>query len=280
MSAQSFILSYFSSGGSVVVSTGPSKPRVLYANLMRDGAPTSVTATSEPDPTFFPYQNAYDWKQFTAWKCAEGTHYLTAVFPSAKTVNAYGIYATNLAEIGGSIQLQYWNGAAWTDYRTAEAPNDTTPIYRSHNTVTANQWRWKVTVPAGEEALLSVLTFGEEFEFQRGCYVGFSPPKLARDTTLTTNISQGGAFLGRSILRNGSTFAFDLDRLTPGWVRDTWYPFQVHAEQEPFFLLWNKQDYPGEAAYCWAAADIPGPSNSHPSFMRASMRVDARVDDL
>ncbi len=273
------ILPFFS-GGPIVVGAGPAKPRILYDNVMRTGSPTSVVATSEPDPSDYAFQRAYDDKPFTYWKLAAGTQYLTFVFPSAKVVNAYGVYATTLWESGATILLQYSldGGGSWLDFAAIEAPVDSAPIYRSGVSVTAARWRWKIVTAV--DAYIGCLAFGVDFGFERGCWVGFSPPKLARNTDLTNNISQGGRWLGRTVIRNGAAFSFELDKLTASWVNSTWYPFMLHAERRPWWLLWEKTGHPAEAAWCWSEGKIGKPANSHVNFMSASMNVNARTDDV
>lgn len=268
----------FYSGDPIVIGEGPAKPRILYNNLMRTGAPTLVTASSEPDPTNYAFQRAYDDRPYTYWKCEAGTQYLTFVYGSAKTVNAYAMYSNTLADAGATIQLQYSTngGSSWSDFADPEAPIDTSPIYRSKSSVSAARWRWKVV--SSVDVYLGCLSFGVDFEFERGTWMGFSPPKLARNTTLTNNVSQGGVWLGRSVIRNGATFSFDLDKLTMAWVYAVWYPFMLHAERRPWFLLWEKKNHPGEAAFCWTVGQIQKPANSHSNFMSAGMNVDARTD--
>jgi hypothetical protein len=272
------VLPFLSGGGSVTIGGGPDKPRILYNNLMRTGSPTLIAATSEPDPTNYAYQRAYDDRPYTYWMMEAGTQYLTFTFASAKRVSAYGIYSTTLAEAGATAQLQYSTngGGLWNDFTTAEAPVDTTPIYRSLTAVDAAMWRWKFVTPV--DLYIGCLAFGEDFQFQRGCWMGFSPPKLARDTDLTNNVSQGGVWLGRSIIRNGAKFSFDLDKLTASWVNSTWYPFMLHAERRPWWLLWEKASHPAEAAFCWSEGKIQKPANSHSNFMNAGMNVCARTD--
>ncbi len=278
--SQISVLPFLSGGGTVVVGGGPDKPRIMYDNLMRTGAPSSIIATSEPDPTNFAYQRAYDDRPYTYWLMEAGTQYLTFVFPSSKDVNAYGLYATTLAEAGATAELQYSvdGGGSWTSVQSAEAPVDTTPIYRSFTTVSAPRWRWKFVTPV--DLYVGCLAFGVDFVFQRGTWMGFSPPKFARDTDLTNNVSQGGRWLGRTIIRNGAKFSFDLDKLTASWVNSTWYPFMLHAEKRPWWLLWEKTSHPAEAAWCWADGKIQKPSNSHSNFMSAGMNVCARTDNV
>ncbi len=273
------ILPYVSSDVSVV--DGPDRPRILWNNLMVTGSPSSITPSAEPDPANYPYQNAYDGRSYTYWKVPSGTQYLTAVFPSGKAVNAYALYLTGdetIAHLGGTVTFQYSQdgGATWVDFLPAEAPIDSTPIYRQKSTVTATRWRWKFDCASAH--YVSVLSFGTDFQFERGCWTGFSPPKLARATELTNNVSQGGNFLGRSIIRNGMSTSFNLDFLSASFVRGYWFDFVVWAERKPWFLLWNKKDYPADAAFCWTDGAIGEPMYSAPNFMSAKMKIQGRTD--
>lgn len=276
--SQTQILPYSSgSGGGGIAASGPDKPRVAYQNLLRDGGGT-VTASSETAQ--YEYQNAYDDRPFTWWRPESGTSYLTLVLPSARSVNYFAFYGTDLAAKGGSIQLQYSldGGGSWLDAAVSVSPADTTPVYKVLTAaIAAARWRFKVI--CATQPNLACLSFGTDLQFERGCWVGFSPPRLARDTDLTNNISQRGVWLGRSIIRNGMMGAFDLDKLTPGWVETYWKPFVRHAETKPWFLLWNKTGYPADAAWCWAEGDIERPAYSHPNFMKAGMRYRGRTDD-
>lgn len=276
-----FILPFISSDVPVSAN-GPGKPRVLYKNEMFAGSPISIVATSEPDPADYPYQYAYDGLPSNYYKVAAGTNYLTFVFGSAIDVNAYGFYSPGdetLGNLGGTIQLQYNLGAGWVDFLPPESPTDNTPIYRSVATVSAAQWRWKFV--CGSDFYVSVLSFGKDFEFERGIWTGFSPPFLARDTELTNNVSQGGNWLGRSIIRNGATFTIALEDITLPFVYNEWLPFMKWAERRPWFLLWNPRDYPAESAFCWCSdKKIPRPmiSKAGKGFMTAKMTAQARVD--
>jgi hypothetical protein len=249
---------------------------------MSEGSPSSVTASSEPDPVNYSYQNVYDGRAYTYWKVAAGTNYLTFVFPSAKSVNAYAFYSPGeetLFNLGGTFQLQYSidGGANWLDFHAAEAPTNSTPIYRSEDdTISASRWRWKFI--CASDFYISILSFGTDFEFERGDWVGVSPPKFARDTTLTNNTSQGGNWLGRSIIRNGMILSFNIEWTTESFMHNYWYDFVIWAERKPWFLLYNGLDYPSDAAYCWTAPDIGKPMNSHPNFMSTKLKVLGRTD--
>jgi hypothetical protein len=268
------------SGGSGAASA-PSKPRILYDNLAQSPLITSVVATSEPDPANYAFQNAYDNRPFTFWKAVAGTQYLTFTFSSAVSVNAFAHYSPGeetIGPLGGSLQLQYSldGGANWLDFAAPSTPTTTKPIYQTGVSVSAAKWRVKFICVS--DFYVAVLYFGTDFAFQRHCWNGFSPPKLARATEMTNNISQNGVWLGRSIQRNGSALAFDFTHLTPTWVNDVWHPFVKWAETKPWFLLWAPVEYPGDPAFCWSSDDIKGQTYMHANFMAASMTVTGRVE--
>lgn len=268
-------------GGGGGGSTAPGKPRILWNNLMSEGSPSSVTASSEPDPANYPHQNCYDGRAYTYWKVAAGTNYLTFVFSSAKSVNAYAFYSPGqetLFNLGGTFQLQYSldGGTTWLNFRSAEAPTNSTPIYRTATSVSANRWRWKFV--CASDFFISILSFGTDFEWERGDWVGVSPPKFARDTTLTNNTSQGGNWLGRSVIRNGMSMSFNIEWVTESFINTYWYDFMIWAEQKPWFLLYNGLDFPADAAYCWSDAKIGMPMNSHPNYMGTKLKIMGRTN--
>lgn len=267
----------FTFGPSGGVSGGPDKPRILYDNLLQSDDVT--LSTDAPVVADYEYQNAIDMRGYTFWRVGAGTYYLQAVFPSAQTINSWAMYSQTLFEEGATIQLKYSTngGASWNNAGAAVAPVDNAPIYKVLSApISAARWRFEIVTPATVD--IGILSFGQDFTFERGCWVGFAPPLLARDTDITNTVSQNGVWLGRTIIREGVMFDFSLDKLTPGWVRTYWHPFVKHAELEPWFLLWNKTTYPSEAAYCWAEGRIATQEYSHVNFMRAGMRVKGKVE--
>lgn len=256
---------------------GPDKPRILCDNILQN--PDVVLSTDAPPVDGYSYLNAVDMRAYTYWRVGAGTYYLNAVYGEAQDVNAWCFYSGTMAAVGASLQPQFSTdgGMTWEDADTPYFPPDTAPVYRVlDEVISAARWRIKIVTPA--EMDIGVISIGKDFTFERGCWVGFSPPHLARDTTITNTTSEGGVFLGRTIRRNGVSFNFNLDKLSIAWVENFWRIFVRNAELEPFFLLWYKTAYPTDACYCWADGDIPQPEFSHSNFMRASMKVKGRVE--
>lgn len=268
------ILPYSDTAGDDI---GRSKPRVLYNNFLA-GDDATIT-TDAPVVAGYEVQNCLDYRSYTYWRVGAGTYRIRATFDAAKTVNSWAFYSTTLAAAGASIQLKYSTngGATWTAAGAAVSPGNTVPIYKVLAApITAVDWEVEIVTPVAVD--IGVLFIGYDFQFERGCWVGFSPPRLARDTDITNVTSQAGVFLGRTIQRNGVTFDFPLDKLTPEWVETYWRPFVVHAELLPFFVLWNKSGFPNDVAYAWAERKIPVQEYSHVNFMKAGMSCRGKVE--
>lgn len=272
---QNHILPFVSGGGGDT--TNREKPRILYNNfLLLDDA---TVTTDAPPVDGYDFQNAYDWRGYTFWRVTTGTYYLTVNFATAKTVNSWAFYATTLAKVGGSISLEYSTdgGTTWLAAGPVITPGDTTPIYKVLAApILAGKWRVKVVSPSIVD--IGCICIGYDFQFERGCWVGFSPPRLARDTDITNTKSQGGVWLGRTIMRNGVAFDFPLDLLTPGWVETYWRPFVIAAERHPFFVLWNNSDFPTDVAYAWSDGPIAKPEYSHVKFMKVGIKCAGKVE--
>lgn len=110
-------------------------------------------------------------------------------------------------------------------------------------------------------ASLAVLFLGEAMPMQRMIYGGHTPGVFSRETSYSDNESEGGQWLGRSIVRQSLTEPFSFVNLTSDWVRDTFEPFLTHAETEPFFALWRPLGYANECTFGRTQQDIK-PSNS------------------
>ncbi len=100
------------------------------------------------------------------------------------------------------------------------------------------------------------------------------------DVEITTNVSESGTFLGRSMLKRGAKIEMALDHLSHSWVYDSWLPFMRAALLAPFFVKWNDRDHPDEVIYAWLnqASDLEAPSISHHTTMRAGFKALGRVD--
>lgn len=255
----------------ILPSPAAGKTRLAYQNVLAD--PQATVTCDDGAVDGFNFQQAYDWNSATYWKPATGgTHYIQAVLPATRQVNYFAIYAQNLSANGGSASLQYSTdyGITWNTACTVTPPTSA-PQYITFEPIMANSWR--AVTSSAVASQVGVISFGLDFTLQRGAWVGRTPPILGRAPDLTTIISDNGAFIGRSVKRANWQTNLDLDFLTPEWVRSYWLPFMTAIETQPFFMLWNPVDYPGEASFCWIdqAKNIMPPKYSRQRYMSAGL---------
>jgi hypothetical protein len=254
----------------------PAKPIILYDNLLTyDGA--TVTASSEV--AGFPFENAFDWNPSTYWLASAGTSYLNLTLTISKYADSFCLYSQTLWSNGGTIQLQYSldGGSTWLDAFSPVAPSDNVPIFLTFDPISADKWRVKVV--SSPASYIGVVCFGSRMVFERGFFVGFAPPQDARMDEITNNVSMNGTFVGRSLLAKGIKDSLSTDMLSQQWVRSVWRPFVDHARLMPFFLQWNKDQWPYEVAFCWADGNIPAAKNvkAGAGFMSISLNFSGNI---
>lgn len=103
---------------------------------------------------------------------------------------------------------------------------------------------------------ISVLSAGKSLEMQRMIFGGHSPAKLGREAEIRPNTSEGGAWLGRSIIRQGAQCEYSYSNLEGNWYRAYFDPFAAHALTKPFFIAWRPFGYANECQYAWTDKPI------------------------
>ena len=225
------------------------KPKIGYENLLEL---TTSTITVTDEASGFNKELAYNWKTFDGWKAtSSGTVYYTVDLGSAMSVDYWACVKHTLADTSGSIKLQYSSdnfSGDINDFATAVSPTDETVMFQTVSTaVSARYWRWEITsTPA---AFFGVLSLGQSLEMVRAVKAGFMLPHEARMNKILDQKSEGGAFLGRSVINKGVGSMIKFDMLPLSFGRVDWSAFLDHAILKPFFFSWNP-DYP-DAIYAW-----------------------------
>lgn len=246
--------------------------RLAFDNLMERG---TVVASSENAD--FPVENCFDWVTADYFKpAAGGTVNIDVTLSDAGTASYFAIYAQDLYLNGGTIKLQYDNGSGYVDASVGISPSDNAPRIVFFDPVTSADWRIVVTCPVVFS--LGVVAFGEYLALQHGMYRDWTPPKLARATTLLNSVSDSGAFLGRSIISRGVRTVLRLQGATDEWARTYWEPFMRHAEQKPFFFAPDVETYPTECALCWVDGDMPPPVHTHYGYMGVDVPIRGLIE--
>ncbi|RDH86365.1 MAG: hypothetical protein DIZ78_09350 [endosymbiont of Escarpia spicata] len=210
-------------------------PYLAYQNLFQDAS--TVTASSEA--TGYDGENAYDDRTYDFWKpSSTGTNTLTATFSANQSVNYFGVAAHDLADDDSSIKLEYsTDGTTWYDAVESWSPADNRVIFRVFDAIQADYWR--VSVTSTGYPSMGVLSFGAVHVLPVGMRTGFKPPHLNRNSEYLNNVSEGGQFLGRSLLRSGNDGVIDLSFLKADWVQMAWPALAAVLETRPFFFCWD-----------------------------------------
>ena len=189
---------------------------------------------------------------------------------SAMEVDYCCIAAHDLGTTGNTLQVEYWDGAAWVGVNAGGAITDNSPIFSIFEPRTFQKWR--IRNSTGTAPTIGVIRFGKALGIEQAIYGGHSPIDFNRVTTMKSNISATGEFVGRTKLRSELQTTFSWTHLTAAWVRTNWGVFQQAFETEPFFIAWRPGTF-GEVGY--VQTDSPAtPSNMGvKSYMAVELTV-------
>lgn len=251
-----------------------SHARIGYQSLL---AASMVTATSEA--AGFPASALVNGLTYDQWRPTALPATLDVDLGEAKDCDYMGIAAHNFATIGATVTAEYSTdgGSTWTTV-SEFSPGDNNPIMLIFDTITARYWRLVVDAPSGT-LQMGVLYLGEALAMQRSIYGGVSPITLARRTEYNSNISDSGQWLGRTIVRKGSTASFEWRHLTADWYRENFDPFVKAARTTAFFIAWYPSKYPGEVGYCMTTGDVRPSNMGVSNLMSVSIQCEGFSDD-
>ncbi|MBV7482529.1 discoidin domain-containing protein [Bordetella sp. BOR01] len=242
--------------------------RIGWRTLTRDA---EITASSEADS--WPAAALANPMTYERWKPEAVPAWVQFDAGQAVEVDYLGIASHDLGSAGATFSIQCSDdGAAWETAATVE-PADDNAIMLLIEPVTARYWRLNVTEAIGS---IGVLYLGKVLETYRPVSPGHSPGNLSRRTEIMPNLSMGGQFLGRSIIRQGYATAYEWAHLPAQWYRDNFAPFVEAARKYPFFIAWNPLRYPAEVLYAWTPAEDIQPENMGVrDWMQVGLKVEA-----
>lgn len=251
-------------------------PRLGVENLLRLSLAT-VTASAEE--TGGERENAYA-EGFTHdfWRPgASGTQWLRGSFGEPVRSNYVAVAAHDLRQRGGSIKMQHSKdgGSTWVDSTDEFAPSDSRPIMLLYDDTTAADHRLVVT--SSEAVSLGVVSFGSVIKLPVGIQAPWEPPYLNRENRYVNERSEGGAFIGRSLIAEGTELSLNLKNVDPKWIRRVWEPAVRKMEQYPFFFAARDIAAVGgvaesEVVYAWADRQ-PTARYSSPMYGEVSLRA-------
>jgi hypothetical protein len=167
------------------------------------------------------------------------------------TCNYIGIAAHTLQ--GAEVEIEYsLDNSTWTLIDSNGPPNNA-PIMFLFTPITARYWR---IVVKNQISSVGVVYIGQTLDMQRPCFAGLSPINFSRETIIRPNRSESGQWVGRSIIRQGSSMSVSFRHLDYDWYADNFDPFVEQAREYPFFFAWRPDDYPETVGYVWTSQDI------------------------
>lgn len=178
--------------------------------------------------------------------------------------DVFAIAAHNLGSGAGRIVFEHDSNedGTWTQIGSALDPVDDSPIMFFHDGVTSI--RWRISIDRCVLPEIGVFRVGAALKMERPFYGGFQPSLGRRTTVVRGNRSEGGEWLGRSVVRRGQTAAYQWANLTFSWARSNLFGADglIRAvETEPFFLAWRPSEL-DDVDYAWTGGPIDGPTNT------------------
>jgi hypothetical protein len=230
-----------------------SHSRIGHQTYTRSG-----TATASSAQVDFPADAPLNELTYEFWRPTALPATWTLDAGSSVSANYFGIAAHTLGTSGNTVTIQ--GSSDGISYASIDSitPSDNSPIMFLFAGVSYRYWRLSitgVTIPS-----IGVVYVGTVLEMLRPCYGGLTPISLSRDTVIRPNRSEGGQWLGRSVIRSGSSMSVNYTNLDNAWVRSTFRDFIDDAVTYPFFFAWRPDNYPEDVGYVWVGEDIK-PSN-------------------
>ncbi|MCP5073125.1 MAG: hypothetical protein GY947_07500 [Rhodobacteraceae bacterium] len=186
-----------------------------------------------------------------------------------QTIDYCCIAGHNLGDWGGTLQVQVDDGAGGYTTVIDQVISDNEPIYCIFEPQTGDYFRVKL-IDSNPE--IAVIRFGTSMQMPHAIYGGHEPLKTARKTTMRSNVSSTGEWLGRTRQRTLLATPYSWNLLSADFVRTQWEPFQRASEDEPFFLAWRPGEF-SEAGYCSVDGHTPPANTGVAGFMSGSLQV-------
>lgn len=242
--------------------------RIMYQDLVTD---SEVTGSSET--AGFEADAVQNYTTYDRWLPASVPATLTVDFGSINPVDYILIAAHNLGTSGAALVPEYSvDGNEWTEASPERIPADDNAIAFLFDEVSVRYVRVRIT-SATTVPRLGVVMAGAALAMQRPIYGGHSPVTLSRNTEVRPIRSEGGQFLGRSVVRRGLRTSYNWEHLEAVWYRDNFDPFVQAARFQPFGIAWRPETFPEEVAYGWTEDDIQPSNMGLRDFMQVGFSV-------
>lgn len=247
----------------------PDNPRIGYDNVI-----TEAALSADSEDADYPVVNVLSPNTFQKWVSESvGEQYLTIDIGNDTEADYFALAGHNFGSAGVTYQLQGTNNLGlsspptWDNLSDERTPSNNDPILYHFGSEVYKAYRLRLVPNASTPPRLAVFYLGKILVFQRRVYVGFPPPNLNRDITVSSGYSETGEFLGRIELRRALSSSFQLQNLTASWYRVHFDPFaEACGSTVPFFFAWRPGSYPDEIVFAWLRGS-PRPTNQRSNGM-------------
>ncbi len=172
---------------------------------------------------------------------------------TSKLCNYVGIAAHNLGSEGATVVVSVGDGATTTEVFNALVTSDR-PLFIRFDEATLD--RVFITISGTTEAEIAVVYLGKELEMMRPNYAGYSPATFSSTDVFTPQVSDGGQFLGKQLVRKGFATQVSFRHLTYEWYESEFQNFVEAVKTRPYFWAWNLLEHPNEVVYGWTNQNI------------------------
>ena len=216
--------------------------RIGYENIL-----TSSTATVDPDESL----NVLTPSTYDKWRPdADAT--LTANGDES-VCNYVGIAAHNLGTSGATVVISTVLNGVQTVIFSGQYDNDRAKFIRFNDAPCDGV---TVQVTGGANVEIGVIFLGKELEMMRPLYAGHNPVYLSSTDKYSPQMSDGGQFLGKILIRQGYATQASFKHLTYEWYKENFQPFVESSKSRPYFWAWNLLEHPDDIVYGWTNANI------------------------
>lgn len=148
----------------------------------------------------------------------------------------------------------------WSDVTGTHTVRTSAPLMLLYDDGDAVALHHRLVLTCTSAPSIGVVSIGCALKFDAPISTAWKPPHLARAHRYLNEVSDGGAYLGRSVIAEGADLALKVAGIDPDWLRSHWEPAMRLLETSPFFFCARDADSPdgvteAEVFYGWLTGD-------------------------
>jgi hypothetical protein len=257
-----------------MIENGYALPNPTYARIgWRDVADATSASSQAIDGG---HANALTYQTYERWRPTASPATLEVFMPS-QVIEYIGIAAHTLST-ADTVELQVRQGLTWSTVTTdlIEWPLDNEAIMVLIEPREINGVRLNIAY-SGDAPSVGKVAAGKVLTLRRPFYSGYAPAMLSRNTRRQPSVSEGGEWLGNTIIRQSRSAQMAWQHIEANWYRINVDPFVQHARGNPFFVAWNPARFT-DCIYAMMTGDVSPSNMGIRDLMEFSISVDAYSD--